>query len=411
MSSKKSILFIGEAVSLAHVTRPLVLAQALDPEQYEIHFACDARYKSLICVEPHMHFWPLQSIPSEKFIKAADQGGIVQQRKEIESQVNQDLELFKKVHPTYVIHDLRFTVAISAELSQIPCVSLTNVHWSPYRLLEFDPKPKWPIRFVLKRKILKRLTPWRQYSLTASFNRIRKSYGLPLFKSYEDLATHGDYTLYADPPDFVQTMPMPNHHLFLGPILWSPDIPKPGWWQTWDSKLPLIYVTLGSTGLAVRLPEIIRALARIPAIIVVATAGRVQLKNFPPHVYAADYLPGMEISKLASVVVCNGGSATAYQALSQGTPIVGIWSNMDQYMTSMTIERAGAGVGRRASNHDTRILQRVVTTMIQDPRYRARAAELGKSSARMMPVSASGTLSTKSPPEQCDIMYKSVFPL
>ncbi len=48
MTGKRRILFIGEAVSLAHVSRPLVLAQALDPRSYDIHFACDQRYESLV---------------------------------------------------------------------------------------------------------------------------------------------------------------------------------------------------------------------------------------------------------------------------------------------------------------------------------------------------------------------------
>ena len=33
------ILFIAEAVSLAHIARPFVLAQSLDPSRYEVHFA------------------------------------------------------------------------------------------------------------------------------------------------------------------------------------------------------------------------------------------------------------------------------------------------------------------------------------------------------------------------------------
>jgi len=377
MNPKKCILFIGEAVSLAHVARPLVLAQSLDPQQYDIHFACDARYQSLISASPHIHYWPIRSIPSETFVKAADRGGFVLQKKDIESYVSQELALFRKVLPSLVISDFRHTVSISAELSHITYATLANIHWSPYRIMEFNPVPKLPMRSI-ETRILDKLMPWKQQSATASFNSIREKYGLGLLKNYCDLATRGDYTLYTEPPGFIQTMPMPNHHLFLGPILWSPDSPKPSWWQTWNPKLPLIYVTLGSTGVAKRLLEIVRVLREFPVTIVVATAGRAQLKNMPQNVYAADYLPGMEICRLASVVVCNGGSATAYQALSQGTPVVGIWSNIDQYLTMMTIERAGAGLCSSASSDDTQKIQDSISTVLQDSRYRARAAELAE---------------------------------
>jgi UDP:flavonoid glycosyltransferase YjiC (YdhE family) len=375
VKTKKRILFIGEAVSLAHVTRPLVLAQSLDPEQYEVHFACDARYQSLVCASPHIHYWPIRSIPSETFVKAADHGGFVLQKKDIESYVSHELALFRQVVPSLIISDFRHTVSISAEVSHITYAALTNVYWSPYRIFDFDPVPNLPMHPIRKR-ILDKLMPWKQQSATASINAIRKKCGLSLLKNYCDLATHGDYTLYAEPPDFIQTMPLPGHHLFLGPILWSPTIPKPSWWQAWNSKLPLIYITLGSTGAVRRLPEIVRALQGFSATIVIATARRASLKNIPQNVYVADYLPGMEICRLASVVVCNGGSPTAYQALSQGIPVIGIWGNIDQYLSIRTIEQAGAGLCCSASDFDAKKLQDMVLSLLEDARYRVKACKL-----------------------------------
>jgi hypothetical protein len=46
-SLRRRILFVGEAVTLAHIVRPVVLAQALDPAQYAITLACDDRYLKL----------------------------------------------------------------------------------------------------------------------------------------------------------------------------------------------------------------------------------------------------------------------------------------------------------------------------------------------------------------------------
>lgn len=43
---RRRILFVAEAVTLAHVVRPFALAQSLDPSRYEVHFACDPRYNS-----------------------------------------------------------------------------------------------------------------------------------------------------------------------------------------------------------------------------------------------------------------------------------------------------------------------------------------------------------------------------
>jgi UDP:flavonoid glycosyltransferase YjiC (YdhE family) len=376
MKGKKRILFIGEAIALAHVVRPLVLAQSLDPRQYEIHFACDKRYEYLVRASPHMQYWPIRSIPSETAVKAANSGSFVLQKKDIESYVSQELSLFEKIIPSLIISDFRQTVTISAELSRITYAVLANAYWSSYRILGFNPLARFPLRSVIGKKIMAGLMPWKQRSATASINSSRKNHGLPLLKDYCDLATRGDYTLYAEPPGLIKTLPLPSHHLFLGPVLWSPEIPKPSWWRTWDAKLPLVYITLGSTGAVRLLPGIVQALSGLPISIIVATAGRVKLKNLPKNVYAADYLPGMEICKFASAIVCNGGSTTAYQALSQGVPVFGIWSNIDQYLSINVIEQAGAGLCCGASDLDLKKLQDMILILLNDPRYRAKAAEL-----------------------------------
>lgn len=377
MAYGKSILFIGEAVSLAHVARPLVLAQSLDPRQYDIHFACDPCYKSFVSSLPHIKYWPIRSIQGKIFVKAADRGNFVLQKKDIEFYVRQEQELFENIRPCLIVGDLRHTLSISAELSHITYAALANAYWSPYRNLGFNPVPKLPANTISKR-ILDKIMFWKQRSASASINNVRKKYGLSVLKGYCDLATRGDYTLYTEPPGFIQMLPMPDSHFFIGPVIWSPDNSRPSWWKTWNPDLPLIYITFGSTGAVKWLQEIVRTLQELPVTIVVATAGRTQLKDTGPNVYSADYLPGMELCKLASVVVFNGGSATGYQALNQGTPVVGIWSNIDQYLSMMTIERAGAGVACSVSDYEPQKIRRTVSAMLEGPSYQASAGKIAE---------------------------------
>ena len=51
---------------------------------------------------------------------------------------------------------------------------------------------------------------------------------------------------------------------------------------------------------------------------------------------------------LADLVVCNGGSLTTQQALAAGKPVLGIASNMDQFLNMGPIEAFGAGITLRA---------------------------------------------------------------
>src|SRR5690606_21714330 len=43
-SRRPRILFVAEAVTLAHVARPMMLAQRLDPARYDVSLATDGRY-------------------------------------------------------------------------------------------------------------------------------------------------------------------------------------------------------------------------------------------------------------------------------------------------------------------------------------------------------------------------------
>ncbi len=48
MSSPKRVLFFAEAVTLAHVARPITLAKGLDPTRYEVVMACDPRCQQFL---------------------------------------------------------------------------------------------------------------------------------------------------------------------------------------------------------------------------------------------------------------------------------------------------------------------------------------------------------------------------
>ncbi len=143
------------------------------------------------------------------------------------------------------------------------------------------------------------------------------------------------------------------------------------------STRPVIYVTLGSSGAAKQLPAILQSLESMGATVVVATAGRIQI-DARPNLFTADYLPGIELSARASAVICNGGSATAYQAVSQGAPVVGLWSNLDQFYTMTTLERAGAGIGCSAVAFDPARCKTAIATILENPEYRARSSELAR---------------------------------
>jgi hypothetical protein len=61
------ILFVAEAVTLAHIARANVLARSLDPARFEVHAAWDRRYNSLLGDLPYA-FHAIRSLSTNEFL-------------------------------------------------------------------------------------------------------------------------------------------------------------------------------------------------------------------------------------------------------------------------------------------------------------------------------------------------------
>ncbi len=190
------------------------------------------------------------------------------------------------------------------------------------------------------------------------------------------MLTHGDHTLFPDVPALIPTRDLPAHQKYLGPVLWSPPVPLPPWWDALDPQRPTIYVTLGSSGRVEHLPLVVDVAAGLGYQVLVATAGRSRLGAVARHVYVADYLPGHLAARRAALVVSNGGSTTGYQALAEGRPVLGIAANLDQYLAMTGIQDAGAGLLLRSGTLTRETLADALGRLVSEPSYTRAAGRL-----------------------------------
>ena len=372
------ILFVAEDVTLAHVTRPLVLANSLDRSRYEIFLATGERYRYLVENSGH-GLYTIPTLSSEVFLERLAKGKPVYTRDELKASVRADLKLFSELSPDLVIGDFRLSLGISARLAEIPYASLTNAHWSPYSTLSF-PLPEHPLVTIFGVKIsrffFKILQPVIFKYHAVPFNSLRKTYGFDPLRNLKEIYTYGDWTLYLDLPALAPTSNIPDNHSYLGPVLWSPDIPLPEWWNGIPKDRPILYVTLGSSGDIRFMNTIIDTLGEMPVTVMIASAGRFDPAHLPDNIFAEKYLPGLEASKIASLVVCSGGTATTYQALSCGVPVLGIPSNADQYLSMEAIVKQGAGLLIRSGNVTGRNIRKGIETILENADYKQNANRL-----------------------------------
>ena len=89
-----------------------------------------------------------------------------------------------------------------------------------------------------------------------------------------------------------------------------------------------------------------------------------------------DFAPGDLVCRRAKLVVCNGGSPTTNQALTNGVPVLGIAQNMDQFLNMQAIEQFGAGLLVRADRATQKVLQEATRKLTTDVRFKKRAQTL-----------------------------------
>jgi len=367
---RKKILFVAEAVTLAHVGRALTLAATLDRSQYEIHFACADGYD--FCFKgTDFTRWPIHSISSAQFLAALAEGKPVYDEAMLAGYVEEDRRLLDQIRPDVVVGDFRLSLSISARLAKVPYISLINAYWSPYVRQSYT-VPNIPLTRQLPLALantLFRLARPIAFGLHAMpLNKVRRKAGLPsLGFDLNRVYTDADYTLYADVPELFQPVGMPANHRFIGSVLWSPPVPVPDWWDKLPAQRPLIYVTLGSSGQGELLPGVLKALGGLPVIVMAATAGKIALSDVPQNAFVADFLPGEAAARRASLVICNGGSPTTQQGLVAGVPVIGIAGNLDQFLNMQGVADAGAGALLRADRFDPSELTRKVKSMLDSP--------------------------------------------
>lgn len=382
----RKVLFFAEAVTLAHMARPAVLAGMLDPAEFEVVVARDARYVSLF-PDLSVRQIDLYSVSTQEFVSALAKGSPLYGKEVLEHYIEDDLRVIDQEKPDIVVGDFRLSLSVSARLRNIPYVAIANAYWSPYAQLSYT-IPEHPLNRILgvgqAEALFRAVRPIIFALHSVPLNRVRKRHGLKtLGLNLNRVYTDSDYVLYADIPSLVDMKDLPANHRYLGAVLWSPAHEYPAWWPDVDDSACNIYLTLGSSGRADLVPAIVDALADMPVKLLVSTAGQRALPLDSPNLFSAEYLPGEAAAGKSKLVICNGGSLTTYQAFSQSVPVLGIAGNLDQHLNMSAIEKRGAGIRLRTDQLRAACVRAAVLSLIEDDTYSTQAERLGEEMAEI----------------------------
>ncbi|MDF1831233.1 MAG: glycosyl transferase family 1 [Porticoccaceae bacterium] len=369
---KLRILFIAEAVTLAHVARPAVLATSLSQAAYEVLFAVDPRYNDLFPeLDEFRH--DLWSISSEQFLNALAKGQRLYTTKVLERYVHDDLELIERLKPDLIVGDFRLSLSISARLKSIPYAAISNTYWTTHSNNDYT-VPQLPMTRLLGIGLSQVLFNLSRPLVFAAhcipLNRLRKEHGLPsLGHDLRAVYSDADQLWMADMSEYFPISPAAKNCHYLGPLPWSPRNKIPPWWGELDEDKPIIYVSLGSSGQVNLLPIVLEALSTLPLTVIAVTAGRTQLTSIPDNAHISEFLPGDQAAEKAALMICNGGSLSTYQAIQGGTPVLGIVGNLDQHLNMDYLTSSGIGESLRSEHATVVRVRKLIVKMLTETRY------------------------------------------
>jgi UDP:flavonoid glycosyltransferase YjiC (YdhE family) len=381
------ILFVGEATALSHIVRPSVFAAYLQATGYDVCIARDPRFSNLLD-ERELAVIDLKSLSAAVVETRLARHEPVHDADTLDRYVQEDLRIIREFKPDVVVGDQRHSLAISSRLERVPYVNIADGHWSPAVDIEYE-LPNSPISGAMGVPISNLLFQFARplafayHALPVNVVRIR--YGLPpISPDIRVCNTYGDYTVFPNDPELFRLKePLSPRQNFIGPVLWSPRVSAPEWWDRVPENRSIVYVSLGSTGQANLLDPLLNALSDLPVTAIVATAGRWRSPIVPGNIFIADFLPGAEAVSRSRLAICNGGTMSGQQALSAGIPYLGLISNLDQMMFSTLVRRASACEFIREGDVNGPSLRSLILKLLSEDKYRTAARKIAVRSAKM----------------------------
>jgi UDP:flavonoid glycosyltransferase YjiC (YdhE family) len=347
------ILSIPYTHTLSHLSRPLAVSRELRARGHEVVFAGESS-KIKFIEQAGFPVLPLYE-PDPEILFGNIRAGNIRfvTDKEIERLIDADLALFREVKPDLVLSDGRFSALISTHIARLMHAAIVNASSTEYRALPYIPLFDWisgpgPGGAGLFRRAIDRLNLRLEMFVFDNtmriFRTLSRRYGLERAATATNCLAGKDITFMADIPEYFPTRNLPDTYHYIGPLTWQSSTAPPAWWPPDKKGAPLIYITMGTTGIEgffQKIHDVIEG-SEMSAIV---TTGR-QASGIEPvqgKLFVEDYIDGDLVMEACDLVVCHGGNGTIYQALGHGKPVLGIPTIPDQRFNMRRVEALGVG--------------------------------------------------------------------
>ena len=379
--AKTTILCTPYTHTISHISRPLLVAKELRDRGHGVVFAGEGPSLKFI-KQDGFRVFPLHEPAPDLLFGNIRRGKLrFVSNQEINLMVEADIDLFKKVKPDIVITDGRFTAPISTHIAGLKHVAIVNVSSTEYRALPYIPFFEW-----IPEELIGRDTGlWKKFDLLNLklemfvfnnamnvFKNLSKKYGLKKTVTATNCLAGKDITLLADIPEYFPTINLPGGYHYIGPLTLKSNIPPPSWWAPKKNNKPLIYITMGTTGIGDFFDKVYELFKTSEMNAIITTGAQVAgMENIEGKIYIESFIDGDLVMEECDLVVCHGGNGTIYRALLHKKPIIGIPTIPDQGFNMRRVEALGVGTSLtwKKFSESPKVLMDTIDTILTNPSF------------------------------------------
>jgi len=360
---------------------------------FEIHFISDGgEFEPLI----EKHSFPLSRLEPRltkekiELIAKVDRGekfASVFSDSEMVVRVEAECACLRKLRPTAVVTGSYLTIPVTCRILEIPLVWVIQSTWLPaffdHGAGMTDGIRFGPLKAVADQCVKGFINLWIRYGFLNSVNRTARRFGVPGYKSIFDF-WRGEMTLVAEPAEFSDAK-LPVGHSFTGPLIAREDFPIPPEVATIGRDRPFIYLAMGSSGTPEIVAKIVESFDGMPYHIIAPVRfqlARVAGARIPPNVLVCDWLPALEVNRMADLAVIHGGIGTVMTAALAGKPVVGVGMQPEQVANLACLVRLGFAIRVPKSKNPGPQVQAAIRLLLNDETAKARAARFAEIVAR-----------------------------
>ena len=302
---------------------------------------------------------------------------------EMIQRVQNECAVLKALAPAAVVTGSYASIPITCRVVKVPLVWVVQSTWLPDFFEKgggiTDRLRPAPLKAIADRCILAFIELGIKRLLLNSVNRAARHFGVPGYDSIFDY-WRGDITLVAEPPGF-SGVTLPPDHFFIGPLIPQDEFPLPEAIANLPRDKPLVYFSMGSSGSRQIVARVVESFEGKPYRVIAPVKFQLdQLPNVrvPSNVFVTDWVPALQVNKMADIAVIHGGIGTVMTAAQAGKPVVGVGMKMEQVANLACLERLGFAIRVRKSRNPSRGVQEAIGKLLHDEAAKSKAAAFAK---------------------------------